>query len=114
MNDKEQCQTAIDILKANITNKKVDWLAKNARGVHNGMGVSLLYDETIADWLNYWENGDLCSDRLDDDEGYVIQMFVDKPFLIDGRKFDFRVFLAILSTDPLMVMVRDIYIKMSS
>ena len=34
--------------------------------------------------------------------------------MIRGRKFDFRVFLAILSIDPFMVMVRDIYIKMST
>lgn len=39
------------------------------------------------------------------DDGSFVQMFVDRPFLIDGRKFDIGVYTTLTSIDPLRVYI---------
>ncbi|XP_062596927.1 probable tubulin polyglutamylase ttll-15 isoform X2 [Saccostrea cucullata] len=39
------------------------------------------------------------------DEGSFVQVFVDRPFLIDGRKFDIGVYTILTSIDPLRVYI---------
>ena len=44
--------------------------------------------------------------RLDDlnkEERYVVQRYMRSPYLIDGFKFDFRIYVLILSCDPLKI-----------
>ena len=89
-------------------------MGKIARDVHNGNGVRLLHNETIPELLAEWEDGALCNTQQAKEKNYLIQEFIGNPFLINDRKFDFRVMMAIISIDPFIVMVRDTYIKMSA
>ena len=43
----------------------------------------------------------------------MIQWFIQNPYLVKGRKFDFRVFLTIASLDPFMVLYHDGFVKIA-
>lgn len=38
-------------------------------------------------------------------ERYVVQRYLHKPFLIDGLKFDMRIYVLLAGTDPLRIFV---------
>ena len=40
-------------------------------------------------------------------EGTFVQQFVDKPYLIDGYRFDIGLYVALVSVEPLRVYVHD-------
>jgi len=42
-------------------------------------------------------------DQLNPESRYVAQRYIQKPFLLDGLKFDFRVYALVMGTDPLRV-----------
>ncbi|XP_075244954.1 tubulin polyglutamylase TTLL7-like [Convolutriloba macropyga] len=49
------------------------------------------------------------------DENYIIQEYLDKPMLIDGFKFDMRVYVLVTSCDPLKVFLfRDGLVRIST
>lgn len=41
------------------------------------------------------------------------QKYIDKPLLMDGKKFDFRVYMLIASMDPLIVLYHDGFLRRS-
>jgi len=43
----------------------------------------------------------------------LIQWFIPNPYLVKGRKFDFRVFLTIVSLDPFIVLYHDGFVKIA-
>ena len=42
-------------------------------------------------------------DQLNPESRYVAQRYIQKPFLLDGLKFDFRVYVLVMGTDPLRI-----------
>lgn len=36
---------------------------------------------------------------------YVVQKYISKPFLIDGLKFDFRIYVLLAGCDPLRIFI---------
>lgn len=41
------------------------------------------------------------------------QKYVKRPFLINGKKFDFRAYMVIASMDPLIVLYRNGFLRIS-
>lgn len=45
------------------------------------------------------------TDEIENGKHYVIQEYVDNPFLLDGLKFDFRVYVLLCGTNPMRLYV---------
>lgn len=76
---------------------------KKARYSHNGESVAIVSSKVAEELLNYYKKDSPCPDS----EKYIAQKYISNPLLLNGRKFDFRIFMFIISTDPLMVLYKD-------
>jgi len=47
------------------------------------------------------------------DKPTIVQKLIKNPALVQGRKFDFRVWMIVASTDPFMVLFYDAIVKIS-
>ena len=79
-------------------------------GVHEGQGVFPVDRAEELVIQEKYQNGSLCGVIKDKD---IIQYHIHNPFLINGRKFDFRVFMYIASTTPLISYYHDGYLRIS-
>jgi len=57
-----------------------------------------------------YQNGTLCGEIL---KNYLVQDFVHNPLLLKGHKFDFRMYMLIASTNPLIVYYHDGFLRLS-
>lgn len=79
-------------------------------GVHEGKGVFPVNDKEEIYIRKLYNNGSLCGEVDNKD---LIQHFIHNPLLLEGRKFDFRVFMLIASANPTIVYYHDGYLRMS-
>jgi hypothetical protein len=57
-----------------------------------------------------YDNGKLCGKIIDN---IIAQKYISNPLLVNGHKFDFRIYLLIASTDPLIVFYHDGFLRIS-
>ena len=82
----------------------VVYIRKIAVGSHGGKGVQTVNAEEEATLRQTYANGTLCGAVP---QKYIIQEYVQNPLLLNGRKFDFRMFLLIASSNPLIAYYYD-------
>ena len=63
---------------------------------HTSEGIELLHDDEEKEVRRLYEEGNLCGISP---RNYIMQTLID-PLLLDGHKFDFRVYLLVASTNP--------------
>ncbi|XP_068186547.1 probable tubulin polyglutamylase TTLL9 [Antennarius striatus] len=89
------------------------WIMKPA-GRSQGRGIFLF--KKLADMYSRKEG--TCSEEQKDtaeEESYVVQRYIEKPYLINGRKFDLRVYVLVTSFAPLKAwLYRDGFARFSS
>ena len=68
-------------------NKSKTWICKPSKGAQ-GDGLQLVN--------NIWE----ISDQIQKDE-YIIQDYIEKPLLVDQKKFDLRLYIIIYGVEPM-------------
>ena len=78
-----------------IDPKKKTWIVKPSKG-RQGSGIFLTQDLS-----------ELLGERRNPEIHWVVQQYLDKPLLIDGLKFDLRLYVLVLCVDPLKIYLFD-------
>jgi len=86
------------------------YMRKIGVNVHQGMGVFPIDDKEEAKILDMYKGGELCGQYKANN---IIQYFVYNPLLLYGHKFDFRIYMLIASTNPLMAYYYDGFLRVS-
>ena len=79
------------------------WIMKPA-GKAQGKGIFLFRKlKDITEWKkdDYFRSRDEEKSEREPPETYVVQRYIDKPYLIGGKKFDIRVYILVTSYVPL-------------
>ncbi len=86
------------------------YIKKVAVGSHRGQGVFPLTDDQEEILRKEYKNGTLCGERPN---LLIVQNYVHNPLLLNGRKFDFRMYMVVASTNPLMAFYHDGFLRVS-
>ena len=118
LNDKEQCQEFFAEFNSPAytqikEEKQIVYLRKVGSGSHGGTGVFLVDNSEESYVRRLYNNGILCGQVDASKSNNVMQYFVHNPLLINGRKFDFRVFMLVASSNPFITFYHDGYLRLS-
>ena len=109
LSEPDHCQVFINELSSMLLQYPreefpLKWILKSAVQ-HQGYGVKLL-DYDLANFYKqvYAGSSVSCNNVLNQDKAMVAQQYISNPALIEGRKFDFRVFVAVANADPLVAL----------
>eukprot|EP00759_Apiculatamorpha_spiralis_P050230 PhF_6_TR4530/c0_g1_i1/m.6354/K16603/TTLL9; tubulin polyglutamylase TTLL9 len=87
------------------------WVLKRA-DLASGFGITIIPD--VQQW---WEkNGgakEVFLGMKNDKHSYVFQKYVERPYLLTGRKFDARYFFLVASVDPLVVLATEGFMRLN-
>lgn len=75
-------------------------------GRSQGRGIFLISRlQQINQWIQQWKKLDEQRNEQTETpvESYIVQRYIDNPYLIGGRKFDMRIYVLVISFDPLVV-----------
>jgi len=86
------------------------YIKKVAVGSHRGKGVFPITEDQEVILRREYRNGSLCGSNS---KLMIVQSYIHKPLLLEGRKFDFRMYMVIASTNPLMVFYHDGFLRVS-
>lgn len=108
LSDLNQCKEYFSQL-AQESGPQINWIVKISRYSHNGQGITLIDEENRKLALEEYDYGNKCNEA----SGFIAQKYINDPFLIDGKKFDFRAYLLIASMDPLMILFHDGFVRIT-
>ena len=114
--DKEECLQFFEILNSEEYAQAkaaypVQYLIKVGAGTHQGKGVDLLTAEYEAALRRNYSEGKLCGKNKDN---LIAQKYISDPLLLyNQQKFDFRVYVLIAATNPLIAFYRDGFARVS-
>ena len=86
------------------------FITKVSYGSHRGHGLEMLDEPHEIRLRRKYENGSMCGEIVDN---ILAQRYISNPLLIEGHKFDFRIYMLIASTDPLIVYYHDGFLRLS-
>lgn len=119
--DEEECKAYFkyietDTHKEDAKISEVQFVLKVGFGVHRGAGVYLVDFPTENRLKANYSNGELCGKITDN---LVTQKYIYDVMTIDdvknkgGYKFDFRIYMLVVSVDPLIVYYHDGFLRVS-
>ncbi len=100
-----------DRYEQNKVQDPVQYLIKLGNGPHRAMGLFLMDDQFETDIRERYQNGEKCGVET---ASYVAQTYISNPLLLDRQnKFDFRIYMLVASTNPLIVYYHDGFLRVS-
>ena len=115
LHNKKQCKIFFEYLNSkDYVNQKMQtpivFIQKQLNGQHRGRGISILDNEAEISIKKIYQEGLSCeviSDRV------LMQKYIANPLMIQGHKFDFRVYMLVASTNPLIIYYYDGFLRVS-
>jgi hypothetical protein len=101
------CTEFARLLEEDSDLKRIKWIRKKSRNSHNAEGVSIV-DEALHHTLmaKY-------SKQCPEKKRFIVQKYIADPLLVEGRKFDFRIYMLVASVEPLVVLYHDGFLRVS-
>ena len=93
--------------------RRIVYIRKKGSGAHRAQGVQPVNEIEEEEIRKYYANGTLCGAQNDSIPNYIIQQFVHNPLLLEGHKFDFRIYMLIASTNPYIAYYHDGFLRLS-
>lgn len=86
------------------------YIRKEAKFAHRAEGVWPVTPEEETYLRNFYDNGTKCGEIKD---YFLIQNYIHNPLLLNGHKFDFRIYMLIASTNPLIAYYHDGFLRVT-
>ena len=90
--------------------RRIVYIRKVGLGSHRGEGVQPVTEEEEAELRRDYGNGTMCGQV---GKNYIIQNYVHNPLLLNGNKFDFRMYLLVASTNPMIAYYHDGFLRVA-
>ena len=115
LTDKQDCEAFFEIFNSEAyqqrkQEERIVYIRKVGAASHRGTGVQPVNDVEEAEIRQLWNNGTECGVQK---KNYIIQHYIQNPLLLNGRKFDFRMYMLIASTEPLMAYYHDGFLRVT-
>jgi len=115
LSNKKECDDFFRIInsaeyKIQKDERRIVYIRKVGSGSHRGEGVQPVNAKEEKELRKLYNNGELCGTV---DKNYLIQHYVHNPLLLEGRKFDFRMYMLIASTNPIIAYYHDGFLRVS-
>lgn len=107
LSDEKDCKDYFKTLKAT---DNIYWILKVARNSHNGEGITIMDAKGVTELKERYKDGQLCGKKP---EKLIAQQYIGNPLTVYNRKFDFRVYMLIANSDPLIAMYHDGFLRVS-
>jgi len=91
-------------------NKTIVYIRKIGAGTHQAAGVQPVNETEETVIRETYKNGELCGKV---NKSTIIQTYIYNPLLLNGHKFDFRIYMVIGSTYPTMLYYHDGFLRVS-
>jgi len=113
--EKEDCLHFFEILNSveyeeTKAEKHILFIRKIASGSHRGEGVQPVDKAEEDDLKKIYENGKQCGISK---KNYIVQSYIENPLLLNGHKFDFRVYMLVASSDPMIAYYHDGFLRVT-
>lgn len=107
LSDEKDCKAYFETLKPT---DNIYWILKKARNSHNGEGITIMDKTEVNNLQTRYKNGKMCGK---DPEKLIAQQYIGNPLTVYNRKFDFRVYMFVANSDPLIAMYHDGFLRVS-
>lgn len=113
--DKEEClgffkELGTEKYKIEKERDTYVFIEKIGYGAHRGKGVFIFDEEREQMAKLKYADGQKCGEVS---ESTVMQKYIADPLLLEGHKFDFRIYMLIASVNPMILYYHDGFIRLS-